>query len=137
MAMLLSMATLGAQSAPRAHDPEWRAPAHATSRTNPLAGRPEIAAGGRKLFDERCSSCHGDDRRGTPKAPDLLEAAVQAQTDGELFWKLTTGNSHTGMPSFSFLPALQRWQIVMHLRSAAAAPARGCDSTKTDCSGVK
>lgn len=31
--------------------------------------------------------------------------------------KITSGNTHGGMPSFSFLPKAQRWQLVMHLRA--------------------
>jgi len=34
-----------------------------------------------------------------------------------LFWKISTGNTRGGMPSFSFLPDTQRWQLVMHLRA--------------------
>lgn len=42
---------------------------------------------------------------------------VQAQTDGTLFWKITNGNASHGMPSFSKLPELQRWQLVLYIRS--------------------
>jgi hypothetical protein len=46
---------------------------------------------------------------------------VEAETDGALFWKVSSGNSHSGMPAFSFLPELQRWQLVLHVRSLASA----------------
>lgn len=36
--------------------------------------------------------------------------------DGALFWKISSGNAHEGMPAFSFLPELQRWQLVLQLR---------------------
>jgi ribosomal protein S6E (S10) len=49
---------------------------------------------------------------------------VQAQTDGALFWKISGGNSHQGMPAFSFLPDPQRWQLVLHLRAIATPAAR-------------
>ena len=39
------------------------------------------------------------------------------KTDGTLFWKVTNGNPDRGMPSFSKLPELQRWQIVLFLRT--------------------
>ena len=103
----------------RERDPDWTAPADATSKPNPLAGRSDAEAGGRKLFQERCTSCHGEDGRGTSKGPNLTDVGVQAQSDGALFWKMTTGNSREGMPTFSFLPALQRWQLVLRLRSLA------------------
>jgi len=44
---------------------------------------------------------------------------VQVQSDGALYWKITGGNTRGGMPTFSFLPELQRWQLVMHLRTLA------------------
>lgn len=102
-------------------DTRWIAPPRASAKANPLATRPGLAAGGGKLFRERCTPCHGDGARGTTKGPDLLAADVQAQRDGALFWKITTGNSHAGMPPFSFLPEGQRWQLVLHLRDRASA----------------
>lgn len=114
----------------RPRDPDWTAPLRAADRTNPLADRQEVADGGRKLFHQRCSMCHGDDAEGTSWGPDLTTRAVQAQSDGELFWKITSGNTRTGMPTFSFLPELQRWQLVLYLRGhasgsgATSAPSR-------------
>ena len=99
----------------RERDPEWIAPSAAAARTNPLAHRPEAVAGGQKLFQQRCESCHGEDGRGSSKGPDLAQA-VQSQTDGELFWKISSGNTRRYMPSFSNLPELQRWQLVLTLR---------------------
>jgi mono/diheme cytochrome c family protein len=102
----------------RERDASWVAPPAAGTRANPLQNRPEAAAGGGKLFEQRCTTCHGEDGRGTSKAPDLTQPDVQAQTDGALFWKISSGNTHAGMPAFSFLPELQRWQLVLHLRAA-------------------
>ncbi len=100
----------------RARDPEWVAPAKEAAKANPLAGRTDAAAGGGKLFRQRCSKCHGADGHGTRKGPNLAHADVQAQSDGTLFWKISSGNSHEDMPSFSFLPEPQRWQLVLHVR---------------------
>ena len=115
-------AGLVASAQVRDRDPDWTAPADERVKANPLADRPETAAGGAKLFQRRCASCHGHDGRGTAKAPDLVQADVQAQTDGALFWKITSGNARSGMPAFSFLPELQRWQLVLHVRSLARTP---------------
>lgn len=103
----------------REHDPDWVSPRKAATKPNPLANRPETAAGGHKLFRQRCSTCHGDDARGGPDAPDLTQDSVRTQSDGALFWKISTGNVYHGMPTFSFLPEAQRWQLVLHLRSVA------------------
>ena len=112
------MVAQGEQTSDR--DPDWVAPAKVTSKLNPLVNRPEAALGGRKVFQQRCSSCHGEDGRGTTKAPDLAQPAAQAQSDGALFWKISSGHSRAGMPAFSYLPALQRWQLVLHLRAFAS-----------------
>jgi mono/diheme cytochrome c family protein len=101
----------------RERDPAWTAPSKDAVKSNPLLDQPGVLAGGRKLYGQRCNSCHGGEGRGTDRAPSLVAADVQAQTDGEFFWKITTGNTHAGMPSFSFLPEAQRWQLVMHLRN--------------------
>jgi mono/diheme cytochrome c family protein len=121
-ALLLSAALLAAQNADYKPDPSWLAPPSAAARRNPLAGSPELAAGGRKLFQRNCVSCHGAEGEGlkVKKAADLKLAVVQEQSDGTLFWKITNGNTRRGMPSFSGLPEMQRWQIVLFLRTLAA-----------------
>jgi mono/diheme cytochrome c family protein len=113
--VLMTVLTFGVQV--RDRDTGWVAPADAARKTNPLAGRSDTVTGGRKVFQQRCATCHGDDGRGSPKAPDLTQPAVQEQSDGELFWKVSSGNTRRGMPSFSFLPELQRWQLVQSVRS--------------------
>jgi mono/diheme cytochrome c family protein len=118
----VSLAVVTAQV--RQRDDTWDAPPNAAAKQNPLANRPDAAAGGAKLFQDRCATCHGADARGTEDAPDLLQPDVQAQTDGALFWKISTGNSRVGMPTFSFLPEVQRWQLVLHLRQRCRGMAR-------------
>ena len=115
-AFVLALSTaLTAQVRP--HDPEWAAPAKHSAKANPLDARQERVRGGAKIFLERCAQCHGEDARGTEKAPNLADPEVQAQSDGAFFWKVTTGNSRSGMPTFSFLPVTQRWQLVLFLRT--------------------
>ncbi len=113
--VLINVLASGMQS--REREAAWVAPSDAASKINPLANRADAMAGGRKLFQQRCATCHGDDSRGSTKAPDLTQAAVQEQSDGALFWKVSSGNTRQGMPSFSFLPELQRWQLVLHIRA--------------------
>jgi mono/diheme cytochrome c family protein len=69
------------------------------------------------LFQRECVECHGVDGTGRKKAANLTLPVVQAQPDGVLHWKITNGNPDRGMPSFSRLPELQRWQIVLYLRT--------------------
>lgn len=108
-------------------DPEWRPPTQALTRENPLAARPELAAGAKKLFIRNCVECHGRDGAGLEKkrSADLQLPAVQDQSDGTLVWKITNGNARRGMPSFSKIPELQRWQIVLYIRTLKPATESG------------
>ena len=102
-------------------DAAWKVPPRAAARRNPLAGKAEAAGGGRKLFLRECVECHGQEGLGLEHkhSANFSLPAVQQQSDGSLFWKITNGNPDRGMPSFSKLPELQRWQLVLHLRTLA------------------
>ena len=112
-----------AQTAPQTApvDADWTAPAKEAARQNPLASKPQLAAGGQKVFQRSCAVCHGDEaHRGAAKAPDLASATVQSESDGALFWKITNGNARkSSMPSWGSLPEPQRWQLVLYIRSLA------------------
>jgi mono/diheme cytochrome c family protein len=112
-------ATMFGQNPSYRPDPRWYAPASAAQRPNPLAQRSEAVAGGKKLFARNCAECHGGDGGGLTRrhSADLQLLEVQHQSDGTLFWKITNGNLDRGMPSFSRLPELQRWQLVLFLRT--------------------
>jgi mono/diheme cytochrome c family protein len=122
-AIVALLASVCGQNTAYQQDAGWRAPAEATARRNPLAHKPEAAAGGEKLFKRNCVECHGEDGTGLAKkhAADLQLPVVQQQSDGALFWKITNGNTDRGMPSFSRLPELQRWQLVLYLRTLKGA----------------
>jgi len=118
LGMIFAVGTVVGQSEKKVVDPNWPVPEKAAQRKNPLASKPESADGGRKLFVRMCVSCHGDEFHGqTHDAPDLHTEAVQEESDGALFWRISNGNSRRGMPSFSGLPEGQRWQLVMYIRS--------------------
>jgi mono/diheme cytochrome c family protein len=112
-----------AQNVDYQQDSSWQAPIEAASKKNPLSEKPQAAAGGKKLFLRNCVECHGEDGSGIIKkhAADLQLPLVQKQTDGILFWKITNGNTDRGMPSFSNLPEMQRWQLVLFLRTLRPA----------------
>lgn len=97
----------------------WVAPGTLDAERNPLESQPDAWPGGMKLFRQRCAVCHGADGTGTKRGPNLMTGPVQKQSDGVLFWKISSGNTRAGMPSFSFLPKAQRWQLVSSLRAAS------------------
>lgn len=117
VALFSAAALVLAQNVNYQQDAKWRAPSEAVAKRNPLAEKPELAAGGRKLFARHCVECHGHSGEGLKKAADLQLGLVQEQSDGTLYWKITNGNPDRGMPSFSRLPELQRWQVVLYLRT--------------------
>ncbi len=120
--LVLAVSVASAQGRQTARD--WSAPPAADAQANPLGARTDTIAGGAKVFRERCAMCHGDDAHGTDRGPDLSRLHVQSASDGALFWKISSGNARTGMPGFSFLPVLQRWQLVQHLRALKPASSR-------------
>ncbi len=115
--LLTFAASATAQNTNYKQDPTWRAPDQAATRKNPLAENKNAAAGGAKLFQRHCAECHSHTGTGLKKAANLTMDKVQSQSDGTLFWKITNGNPDRGMPSFSQIPELQRWQLVLHLRT--------------------
>jgi hypothetical protein len=52
----------------------------------------------------------------TPKPSNLTSDAVQSQTDGAIFWKITEGR--TPMASYkASIPEKKRWQLVNYMRT--------------------
>ena len=123
MRVLLALTLLCATFAVAQSGEEWKAPADAASKKNPIAGKPELAAGGKKIFTKTCAVCH-DSGSSTQKAPRFSSDVVQKESDGALFWKISNGNTRSGMPSFSSLPDAQRWQLVLYIRSLAQSSAK-------------
>jgi len=72
-----------------------------------------------------CASCHGAMGKGdgvasaglSPKPADWTSKTVQAESDGEIFWKISTGRG--AMPSWKHLPEAERWALVRYIRSLA------------------
>jgi mono/diheme cytochrome c family protein len=105
-----------------AGEPPWTAPPAERQKKSPVpraAGVPE----GKKIFEANCSVCHGPTGKGdgpvgaalTPKPEDLTSQAVRVQTDGALFWKISTGRG--AMPSWQTLPEKDRWNVLDFIRS--------------------
>jgi mono/diheme cytochrome c family protein len=105
---------------------EWTAPAAADTIKNPLKGKAETIALGKKTYTTFCVVCHGDKGRGdgiaagglNPRPADHSSAKFQKQSDGAIFWKLTSGRPP--MASYAkTLTATQRWQVINYMRTLA------------------
>ena len=104
----------------------WVAPSSADTIKNPLKGNMKSADEGKKLYAQNCAVCHGDKGKGdgiaaaglNPKPANHTSEKVQMQTDGAIFWKMTTGRPP--MASYATtLSVTQRWQLVNFMRSLA------------------
>ncbi len=105
---------------------EWVVPETAKKVKNPTdKSSKEDLAIGKSLYAKHCQSCHGKEGYGDgPKAKELKgevgdfsTAEFQSQTDGALFYKLTTGRDD--MPAFDkkIPDAEDRWLIINYIRT--------------------
>lgn len=103
---------------------KWVAPGSASRKANPLPSTPASIKAGKKVFNNNCVSCHGESGKGDGllaaslpyKPADLDSPEVWRQTDGAIFWKISTGR--TPMPTWD--PALEdeeRWNVINYMRS--------------------
>jgi mono/diheme cytochrome c family protein len=117
LAVLASITLMGATAAWPQSD--WKAPAAAKTLKNPVQG----VGDARNVIATSCAACHGSSGRGDgvasaalqPKPADWTSTAVQNDTDGELFWRITNGRG--AMPAWRQLPESERWQIVNYIRT--------------------
>ena len=90
---------------------------------NPLPHVAAAAERGKESYDLYCWSCHGKKGRGDGAAgasfpippADFQSPEVKGQSDGALYWKLTTGRGNM-TPYGDLLTDEQRWELVAYLR---------------------
>ncbi|MGK7369350.1 MAG: c-type cytochrome [Candidatus Halalkalibacterium sp. M3_1C_030] len=107
-----------------AQSSSWEAPEEARKLENPLEKSDRVLNASKQIFAQLCSVCHGKAGRGDgptssvlqPKPADLSSETIQAQTDGEIYWKIWEGRPP--MPGFkSQLSEQQAWAVVHYIRS--------------------
>ena len=104
----------------------WKVPRREAERRSPIAADGQAAAGGKAVYAKQCAQCHGAGGKGDgskgrdldPRPSDLTSAAVGRESDGALYWKISTGRRP--MPAFEkLLSQRERWEVVAYLRSVA------------------
>ncbi|MCX6251631.1 MAG: c-type cytochrome [Bacteroidetes bacterium] len=100
---------------------DWPVPEPAKSIVCAASFSKETVSAGDALYQKNCKACHGDPGKQNwakivPVPGDPASAEFQKQTDGEIFFRITTGK--VPMPSFQpILPEQDRWNIISYIRS--------------------
>ena len=119
-ALLLFM-SVGLLSFVAKQSDEWKVPAEYKSKKNAEEADEEL---GEELWAQHCKSCHGKTGNGDGTKAANLESEmrdmegdeVQAQTDGELYYKTAIGRDE--MPNYEKkLDVEEVWQLVHHMRT--------------------
>ena len=106
--LILTLTFSFAQKATKAQSNSWPVPKAAADVTNPVPSNSSTIKSGKVLYQAYCAPCHGNHGKGDgpaatslhPKPADHTSAAVQAESDGTLFYKISEGHAGTAMPPF-------------------------------------
>jgi mono/diheme cytochrome c family protein len=103
---------------------KWVSPPQSAAKKNPTAPTQESIAAGQKAYAKTCAMCHG--KTGDADGPAVIELNIHpaklsdpqlaTQSDGTLFWKITTGKKP--MPAYGKrLSEADRWNLVNYVRT--------------------
>lgn len=107
-----------------AQSSNWKAPQKADTVQNPYKVDQALLTLGSTTFKSNCVTCHGNQGKGNgpaavalnPRPANLQSKAVQNESEGAIFWKISTGKN--GMPNWSSsLSAKKRWAVVTYIES--------------------
>jgi len=104
------------------HKGPWNAPKAAVNMKNPFPADASSLERGKHSYQVDCIRCHGKEGKGDglkagkvhKDVSDLGSDAIQKQTDGELFWKIS--EARRPMP-LTDITNDQRWDIVNYIRT--------------------
>lgn len=120
----ISLSLLFALNSAQSQSKSWVAPKNAIDVKNPLVSDVASIKIGKTLYKTQCSPCHGDKGKGdgpaaaalNPKPADHTSTALQAESDGSLFYKISEGRKP--MPQFkTSLTENQRWALINYIRT--------------------
>ncbi|MGN6177740.1 MAG: c-type cytochrome [Mucilaginibacter sp.] len=124
LSLLFIIAAIFISQSAHAQTKPWVAPATAQAFKNPVSVTPSTLKEAKTLYMANCSPCHGQKGKGdgpaaaalNPKPADHTSPALNKETDGSLFWKISEGRSP--MPQYkNILTETQRWELVKYIRS--------------------
>ena len=107
----------------------WIAPQEAKKMKNPVKATKASIQKGKEIYEKKCALCHGDkgDGKGSasaglnPKPTNFKESHGETMTDGEHFWKITTGRGT--MPSYEkILTTEERWHVINYINTLSKHP---------------
>jgi mono/diheme cytochrome c family protein len=122
--LTISISLLMCYNSTEAQSKQWIVPQAALGVKNPLSNDAASINTGKTLYKTQCSPCHGDKGKGdgpaaaalTPKPADHTSMALQAESDGSLFYKISEGRKP--MPGFkNTLKENQRWALINYIRT--------------------
>lgn len=99
----------------------WKVPEQVKGRVCTFKFTKDNISTGEALFQRNCKACHGDPgkhngARMAPVPPDPASEEFQKQSDGEMYFRITTGKAP--MPSFKVtLSGDERWDVIAYIRS--------------------
>lgn len=95
----------------------WLVSAEDAGKINPIGIELKSLGIGRNIFTRTCVACHGAkaDGKGLIQSANLIDQTFQKQSDGVLFFKISTGRDK--MPPFkSMLKEDEVWLVINYLR---------------------
>jgi mono/diheme cytochrome c family protein len=107
----------------------WIAPEEARKMKNPVKATKESIQKGKEIYGKKCALCHGakGDGKGpasaglNPKPTNFKDSHREKMTDGEHFWKITTGRG--AMPSYKKdLTEEERWHVINYVNTLSRNP---------------
>lgn len=103
----------------------WIAPPDAKMLQRPSPADAKAVERGKHTFTDQCRPCHGKAGKGDGPMAETLKFTpadlsnaerMNAQQDGELFWKISKGREP--MPTFEKkLTAKERWDVLAYVRT--------------------